>query len=131
MAEIKDIWEKSLPNFGYVIEMNDGSQSVFILGSKPNEQEAENYAQKPNILREFNRMISIYQQPSWSEDDKKTLAKQVKKMRSICEARVKGAYTETEQMEAISELSDEEKKQLRYQIQMYMDCCEFYKEFYL
>ena len=124
----KEIWGKSLPNFGYVIEMDNGNCCVVVLGGQSSEK-TEEYAFRDSIYHRNIQMQKIYHKEVLSDDDKKELAVLMQKMYSICDARKEGLYTWEEQSAFIETLSKTGKMQLEDQIQMLNVCREFYREF--
>lgn len=128
MDLIKEIWDKSLPNFGYVIDLDDGGQCVVVLGGQ-SIRKAENIRFREAICRRNEQMQEIYGQDVLSDEDKIELARLMKKMYSLCEARIEGLYTRGEQAAFISKLSEMEAAQLEAQVRMLKDCRQFWKEY--
>lgn len=125
---IKELWDRSLPNFGYVIDMDDGRQCVVVLGGQDIKKEEKiNFHEA--IFRRNEQMQQLYRQEVLSVDDKIELAKLMHKMYGICEARQEGIYTRDEQAAFIDKLSKSEKAQLEFQIQMLNDCRSFYRDY--
>lgn len=128
MNIIKELWDRSLPNFGYVINMDDGRSCVVVLGCQTiKKKEKLDFCEA--ICRRNEQMQKIYRQDSLSVDDKIELAKLMDKMYGICEARQEGIYTRDEQATFIDKLSESEKAQLEFQIQMLNDCRSFYRDY--
>lgn len=125
---MKEIWDRSLPNFGYVIDKDDGGLYVVVLGGQSIPKSEDSRFLEP-ICRRNEQMQKIYSQESLSDDDKKELAELMHKMFSICESRMEGLYTREEQESFIDGLSDNERKQLEIQIQMLKDCRSFYHDY--
>ena len=75
-------------------------------------------------------MCNIYQQPSLVEEDERELAKLMRNMRSVCQARQEGLDTVEEQRRFIDSLSVTEKSQIETQIQMYLDCRKYHFKYY-
>ena len=128
MDFIKELWDKSLPNFGYVIDMDNGGQCVIVLGGQ-SIPKAENIQFRDTICRRNEQMQRIYCQKSLSDEDKRELAKLMEKMFNVCDARKEGIYTREEQAAFIDKLSLREKAQLELQIQMLKDCRFFYRDY--
>lgn len=128
MDTITELWDKKLPNFGYVIDLDDGGQCAVVLGGQT-VPKAKDCLFRDAICRRNQQMRSIYQQALLSEDDKIELAKLMKKMISICESRIEGIYTRDEQEKFVEGLSESEKSQLDMQIQMLKQCRSYYHDY--
>lgn len=128
MDFIKEIWDRSLPNFGYVIEADNGYQYVVILGGQSIPKGDIRQLREP-ICRRNEQMQLLYNQESLSDDDKRELAQLMHKMYAICECREEGRYTREEQAAFIDSLTRNEKAQLANQIQMLKDCRTFYRDY--
>ncbi|MBQ3054653.1 MAG: hypothetical protein IJC88_00955 [Oscillospiraceae bacterium] len=129
MNIIKEIWNKNLQNFGYVIDMDNGGHCVVVLGEPTPRKKTKNLDFREDICRINEKMQHIYRQESLSVDDKIELANLMKKMYGICEARQEGIYTREEQATFIDNLSKNEKAQLEFQIQMLNDCRFFHRDY--
>lgn len=125
---IKELWDRNLPNFGYVIYRDDGGQYVVILGGQ-SALKVENCCFLENICRRNEQMKHIYRQDNLSDSDKTELAKLMRKMFSLCDAREEHLYTREEQATFIEKLTQNERSQLEMQIQMLKDCRNFYREY--
>ena len=128
MDFMKEIWDRSLPNFGYVIEADNGNQYVVVLGGQTAKKGDTRYLREP-ICRRNEQMQSLYNQDVLSDDHKRELAQLMDKMFGICECRQEGIYTREEQATFIEKLSVSEKEQLAHQIQMLKDCRGFYRDY--
>lgn len=128
MNIIKELWDRSLPNFGYIIDTDNGKQFVVVLGGQTIKK-AEKLDFLEAICRVNEQMQQIYRQDNLSVDDKVALTKLMDKMYGICEARQVGIYTREEQAAFIDKLSKNEKAQLEFQIQMLNDCRCFYRDY--
>ena len=128
MAEIKDIWEKNLPNFGYVIEMDHGLFRLVVLGGQ-SCLPADRCHSSREIEKINYQMQDIYHGESLSDEDKEKLAKLMKKMHNLCECREGGLFTVKEQMKFVESLSDGEQEQIKEQVQIHLDCRDFYREY--
>lgn len=129
MNIIKEIWNKNLQNFGYVIDMDNGGHCVVVLGEPTPRKKTKNLDFREDICRINEKMQHIYRQESLSVDDKIELATLMDKMYNICEARQEGIYYREEQSAFIEKLSKDEKSQLEFQIQMLKDCRSFYYDY--
>ena len=128
MNIVKEIWDRSLPNFGYVINMDDDRPCVVVLGGQTiKKREKLDFCEA--ICRTNEQMQKLYRQYSLSVDEKIELARLMDKMYGICEARQEGIYTHDEQAAFIDKLSKNEKAQLEFQIQMLNDCRSFYHDY--
>lgn len=128
MELIKEIWDKNLPNFGYVIEADNGEQYVVVLG-EPFVPKSDTWSLREAIIRRNSQMQQLYRQEPLSDDCKRELAKLVHKMHSLCRYREDGLFSKEEQAAFIDGLSKSEKEQLAYQIQMHKECRSFYREY--
>lgn len=128
MDFIKEIWDKNLPNFGYVIEADNGQLHVIILG-EPFVPKGDVRSLRESILRRSDQMQQLYKQKPLSDDYKKELAHLMDKMHALCRYREEGLFTKAEQAAFIDSLSESEKAQLEYQIQMHKDCRYFYRDY--
>ena len=128
MELIKEIWERNLPNFGYVIEMDNGKRSVFVLGGQTSRC-CGSYESVDFIFDVNEQMELLYEQTVLSDEDKKKLAMLMKRMQSLCESRREGLCTKEEQAAFIEKLSAGEQSQLEKQLQMYKDCRGFYSQY--
>lgn len=128
MDFMKEIWDRSLPNFGYVIEADNGSQYVVVLGGQTIKKGDTRYLREP-ICRRNEQMQRLYNQEVLSDDHKRELAQLMHKMFSVCECRQEGLYTREEQAAFIEKLSKSEKEQLEHQIQMLKDCRSYYRDY--
>lgn len=128
MDFIKEIWGLSLPNFGYVIERDNGKLSFVVLGGQSIEKTTE-YRFLSRMIDINTNMQAIYSQDVLTEEDKIELAKLMKKMFIVCDSRIEGFYTKSEQEAFINTLSSTEKAQLEYQINMLKDCRKFHAKY--
>lgn len=128
MNIIKELWDRSLPNFGYVIDMDNGGQCVVVLGGQTIKK-TEKLGFREDICRKNEQMQQIYRQDNLSVDDKIELATLMGKMYDLCEARQEGIYNREEQSAFIEKLSKDEKTQLEFQIQMLKDCRSFFFDY--
>lgn len=128
MDFMKEIWDRSLPNFGYVIEADNGGVYVVVLGGQfiP-KGEARRF--RDVIIRRNEQMQRLYGKETLTVEDKKDLACLMHKMYAVCECREEGIHTREEQAAFIDKLSVDEKKQLAYQIQMLKDCRSYYRDY--
>jgi hypothetical protein len=128
MDFIKEIWDRSLPNFGYVINMDNGGQWVGVLGGQTIRKGDTSDLVDP-ISRRNKQMQYIYRQESLSDADKTELTRLLDKMYGICECRKEGLYYRNEQAAFIEKLTKNEKAQLEFQIQMLKTCRSFYPDY--
>lgn len=129
MDFIKDIFNKSMPKFGYVIEMDNGIPLVVILGVSGVEKLGKSPFE--NRIYPINqKMQSIYNKKDLSDNDKIQLVELMQEMNKFCEPQdYKVLATAYEQEAFVNGLSENEKKQIEYQLQMLKDCRKFYSEF--
>jgi len=128
MDFMKEIWDRSLPNFGYVIETDNGGLYVVVLGGQ-SIQKGDARRFRDAIIRRNEQMQRLYSEEPLSVEYKKELARLMHKMYAVCECREEGIYTREEQAAFIEKLSANEKKQLAHQIQMLKDCRNFYHDY--
>ena len=124
----KEIWGRSLPNFGYVIDRDNGGYCVVVLGGQTTKK-AENIEFRQTICHRNEQMQEIYHKDALSDDDKKQLVTLLQKMYTLCDTRTEGMYTWNEQETFINGLSEMEKAQLADQIQMHNACRYFYRDY--
>ena len=125
---MKEIWDRSLPNFGYVIESDNGGLYVVVLGGQ-SIPKGESRKFRDIIIKRNEQMQRLYGKETLTVEDKKDLAYLMHKMYAACECREEGIYTREEQSAFIKKLSVAEKKQLAYQIQMLKDCRSYYRDY--
>lgn len=126
---MKDIFNKNIPKFGYVIEKDSGIPIVVILGVSGVEKLGKSPFED-RIYPINKEMQSIYNQKSLSDNDKFQLVKLMEKMNKFCEPQdYKVLATSYEQQAFVDGLSENEKKQVEIQLQMIKDCRNFYYEF--
>lgn len=128
MDFMKEIWDRSLPNFGYVIEADNGGLYVVVLGGQ-SLPKGDSRRFRDAIIRRNEQMQRLYGKENLTVEYKKELAHLMHKMYAVCECREEGIYTREEQAAFIEKLSVNEKKQLAYQIQMLKDCRSFYHDY--
>lgn len=128
MNFIKEIWDRSLPNFGYVIDTDRGGQYVVVLGGQGVPKGSIRHLRDAIVIRN-EQMQRLYEQEVLTDDPKKELALQMRKMYALCECREEGLYSREEQSAFIDKLTANEKEQLQKQIQMLKDCREFFREY--
>lgn len=128
MDFMKEIWDRSLPNFGYVIKSDNGGLYVVILGGQSIPRgDARQFREA--IIRRNEQMQQLYSESHLSLEHKKELARLMQKMYAVCECREDGIYTREEQASFIEKLSSNEKEQLAHQIEMLKDCRSFYRDY--
>lgn len=129
MDFIKDIYNKNIPKFGYVIEKDNGKPIVVILGVSGVEKIGK--CPFENRIYPINKkMQSIYNQKNLSDNDKIQLVELMQEMNKFCEPQdYKMLATSYEQEAFVNGLNECEKKQIEYQLQMIKDCRTFYSEF--
>ena len=128
MDFMKEIWDRSLPNFGYVIEADNGGLYVVVLGGQSIPKgDARQF--RDAIIRRNEQMQQLYNEEPLSVEYKKELARLMHKMYGVCECREEGIYTREEQAAFIEKLSANEKEQLAHQIEMLKDCRRFYHDY--
>ena len=124
----KEIWGRSLPNFGYVIDMDNGGCCVVVLGGQ-GTRKSESIEFRESICYRNTQMQDIYHQDTLSDSDKKQLAVLLQKIYTLCDARKEGLFTWDEQEAFINGLSAKERAQLIDQIQMLKDCRSFCRDY--
>lgn len=129
MNFMKDIFNKSIHRFGYVIEKDNGISLVVVLGVSGVEKLGKNsFENRIYIINK--KMQSIYNQKELSDNDKIQLVELMQEMNKFCEPQDhKELATSYEQEAFVDGLSENEKKQIEYQLQMVKDCGKFYYEF--
>ena len=129
MDFIKDIYNKSIPKFGYVIETDNGKSIVVILGVSGVEKLGK-YPFEDRIYQINKKMHSIYQKKELSDNDKVQLVELMQEMNKFCEPQnYKILATPHEQEVFVNGLTENEKEQIENQLQMLIACRKFYHEF--
>lgn len=129
MDFIKDIYNKSIPKFGYVIEKDSGKPLVVILGVSGVEKIGKcPFGNRIYLINQ--KMQSIYNKKELSDNDKVQLVELMQEMNKFCEPQdYKVLATSHEQEVFVNGLNENEKKQIEFQLQMIKDCRIFYSEF--
>lgn len=128
-----DIYKEisKLPNFAYEFWGHDDRYHSVILGGHSclPADKCEHQLCWEYIHGVLNDMLKVYSLEDLSVDDKIHLAKRMKKMMSACFTRIPGIHTPEEQHEYIRHLTEDERRQIEEQIQMYKDCRIFYRDY--
>ena len=126
---MRDIFNKSIPRFGYVIEKDNGIDIVVILGVS-NVEKIGKYPFEDRIYQINKKMQSIYSQKELSDNDKIQLVALMEDMDRFCEPQDhKIVATRYEQETFVNGLTENENRQLDEQLQMFKDCRNLYPKF--
>ena len=126
---MRDIFNKSIPRFGYVIEKDNGIDIVVILGVSGVEKIGK-YPFEDRIYQINKKMQSIYNQKELSDNDKIQLVELLEEMNKFCEPQdYKVLATGYEQDAFVNRLTANESKQLDEQLQMLNVCRNLYPKF--
>lgn len=129
MDFIRDIFNKSIPRFGYVIEKDNGIDVVVILGVSGVEK-IGNCPFEDRICQINKKMQSIYNQKELSDNDKSQLVALMEDMDRFCKPQdYKQVATRYEQEDFVNGLTENENRQLDEQLQMFNDCRNLYPKF--
>ncbi|MBQ2768224.1 MAG: hypothetical protein IJF49_09165 [Clostridia bacterium] len=129
MDFMRDIFNKSIPRFGYVIEKDNGIDIVVILGVS-NVEKIGKYPFEDRIYQINKKMQSIYNQKELSDNDKIQLVELLEEMNKFCEPQdYKVLATGYEQEAFVNRLTANESKQLDEQLQMLNVCRNLYPKF--
>lgn len=129
MDFMKDIYNKNIPRFGYVIEKDNGIDVVVILGVSGVEKIGK-YPFEDRIYQINKKMQSIYNQKDLSDNDKIQLVALMEDMDRFCEPQDhKIVATRYEQEDFVNGLTENENRQLDEQLQMFKDCRNLYPKF--
>lgn len=129
MDFMKDIYNKNIPRFGYVVEKDNGIDVVVILGVSGVEK-IGNCPFEDRIYQINKKMQSIYNQKELSDNDKFQLVALMEDMDRFCEPQDhKIVATRYEQEDFVKGLTDNENRQLDDQLQMLKDCRNLYPKF--
>jgi len=129
MDFIRDIFNKSIPRFGYVIKKDNGIDIVVILGVSSVEKIGK-YPFEDRIYQINKKMQSIYNQKELSDNDKIQLVALMEDMDRFCEPQDhKIVATRYEQEDFVNGLTENENRQLDEQLQMLKDCRNLYPKF--
>lgn len=126
MDFMKDIYNTSIPRFGYVIEKDNGIDIVVILGISGVEKIGK-YPFEDRIYQINKKMQSIYIQKELSDSDKIRLVELMEEMDKFCEPQdYKVLATGYEQEAFVNGLTVNENRQLDEQLQMLKYCRNLY-----
>ena len=115
---MRDIFNKNIPRFGYVIEKDNGIDVVVILGVSGVEKIGK-YPFEDRIYQINKKMQSIYNQKELSDNDKIQLVALMEDMDRFCEPQDhKIVATRYEQEAFVNGLTENENRQLDEQLQM-------------
>jgi len=129
MDFMRDIFNKNIPRFGYVIEKDNGIDVVVILGVSGVEKIGK-YPFEDRIYQINKKMQSIYNQKDLSDNDKIQLVALMEDMDRFCEPQDhKIVATRYEQEDFVNGLTENENRQLDEQLQMFKDCRNLYPKF--
>ena len=129
MDFMRDIFNKSIPRFGYVIEKDNGIDIVVILGVS-NVEKIGKCPFEDRIYQINKKMQSIYNQKELSDNDKIQLVELLEEMNKFCEPQdYKVLATGYEQEAFVNRLTANESKQLDEQLQMLNFCRNLYPKF--
>jgi len=118
MDFMRDIFNKNIPRFGYVIEKDNGIDVVVILGVSGVEKIGK-YPFEDRIYQINKKMQSIYNQKELSDNDKIQLVALMEDMDRFCEPQDhKIVATRYEQEAFVNGLTENENRQLDEQLQM-------------
>lgn len=118
----------SLSNYYYEYWGNDGERHVVVLGKDPCR--TSDAIESAESCKEYwEHMKSVYEKKELSEEDKKCLVKNLKRIRQLCQSRRKGLHTIEEQAKYLNSLQVEEVEQLLSQVKMYKDARTYYREY--
>ena len=76
-----------------------------------------------------NEMTRIYGKEHLVDEEKMQLAKLMKKMMTARFTRRASSFSPKEQSDYINGLTEEEREQIEKQVQMYIDCRHFYRDY--
>jgi len=129
MDFMKDIYNKSIPRFGYVIEKDNEMPIIIILGVSGVEKIGKSPFE--NRIYQINKkMQSIYNQKDLLDNDKIQLVELMEEMNKFCEPQdYKVLATIYEQEAFVNSLTESENEQLDEQLQMLKYCRSLYSEF--
>lgn len=126
---MRDIFNKSIPRFGYVIEKDNGIDVVVILGVSDVEKIGK-YPFEDRIYQINKKMQSIYNQKELSDNDKIQLVALMEDMDRFCEPQDhKIVATRYEQEAFVNGLTENENRQLDEQLQMLKYSCNLYPKY--
>lgn len=120
-----------LPNFGYVFWGHDDRYHTAILGGQsclpPEKHDLKLSCEYINRINE--KMVEIYDKGGLSDDEKTYLAELMNRMMNACDTRLPNNYTHKEQTDYLNALTEDERNQIEHQVQMYLDCRTFYRDY--
>ena len=130
MDFMRDVFNKSIPRFGYVIEKDNGIDVVVVILGVSGVEKIGKYPFEDRIYQINKKMQSIYNQKELSDNDKIQLVALMEDMDRFCEPQDhKIVATRYEQEAFVNGLTENENKQLDEQLQMLKDCRNLYPKF--
>ena len=130
MDFMRDVFNKSIPRFGYVIEKDNGIDVVVVILGVSGVEKIGKYPFEDRIYQINKKMQSIYNQKELSDNDKTQLVELMEEMAKFCEPQdYKVLATRYEQEAFVNGLAVNENRQLDEQLQMLNDCRNFYPKF--
>lgn len=122
---IKEI--NRLPNYLYEYCDNNGIHRVILGGHSC--QKRDEHINLSFCARYFEEMQKLYQKDNLTDEEKTTLAKQMKRIMNQCDYRHSELYTLEEQENYLSKLDSESLAEINEQIKMYKTAREYHREF--
>ena len=122
---------KKLPNLGYTYtnESDLGYRyKIVILGGSPCPK-VETYRFGADIPDILGKIENIYHKGNFSNDDKIRIAKQMKYMLSICEARTAEIFSIEQQKTYLDALSNAQREEIAELVAMYRECYSIFREY--
>ena len=115
-------------SYGYVIECDNGNIITVILGypTGPLDKKASLYNQ--NISRKHKKMKEISFHSNLTKEDEVVLAETMSSMKSLCNVKMEGFSTLSEQFAFVDSLSTAEIQQIEEQIKLRMLAEKYYSK---
>jgi hypothetical protein len=117
----------NLPTYFYTFEKNN--KFCYALLGGQSEPPITDLRSLETLTYLHEKMLSIYELKTLTDEDKKELARLSRKIHNACGGRFEGCRTLKEQEEYLRTLPEESLEEIRSQIKMYKDAREYYRAY--
>lgn len=125
MDLIKEI--NSLPNYYY--EFDSAPYFAILGGRSCKKVERYDRITIAKVRRWFDEMNRLYAKENLEIEDKQAIAKNASKIGNNCDERLNTYFTQQQQKDFISSLSEEDRNELEQQISRYKMAREYYSQY--
>ena len=122
---IKEI--NRLPNYLYEYCADDGIHRVILGGHSC--QKKDQYDNLSFCARYLRDMTELYQKENLTDEDKASMAKQMKRIMNQCDYRHSELYSLEQQEKYLSKLDTESIQEISKQVLMYKTAREYYRDY--